>query len=220
MYKIKKLLIIKIFCISIMNKFIKVLKFSKTNTIKIFLKTPDITSDCKLKMKILGTPFLKFLFHANKKHSELFKSDDVIEHQISTYSELFDVVCGDEEKSTFTYCFKSDGRLYLCKVKTKENDMNCKHVFLCRKMGGICAAGIIVFIKDIKEIYIDNLSGTYRTYIENIELLKNSLILSFSDISNNKIKAIDIKKEKNKKTYCNIFKESVNFKTICNGTKL
>jgi hypothetical protein len=89
----------------------------------------------------------------------------------------------EEAESVYNYCYKPDGKLYLCKTYGYADDEKCKHVWLCNQASGICAAGIITLIdketpmgETIQKVFIDLISGSYITEMPGLEILKADLL--------------------------------------------
>jgi hypothetical protein len=201
----------------------------KMGTYKLFLIPKNINNGDLGSIK-----FLRMLF-ANNKHAKLFGknvgknidngNDDIVvddkdfkHYIIKNTSELFKIICGDKQNSTFTYCYKSDGRLYLCKTEGEKDDNKCKHAWLCNKIYGIVSAGIMMFSKKGNKIYIDNMSGTYKTQESNLEIIKTDLENSFSGIKIKLLKS-PLENERVKKIYCSVMKsDSVDYNSICKQT--
>jgi hypothetical protein len=165
---------------------------TEMDTYKIFLK-PIETRSGDLGVRNL----LKIWFLANQKHHGLFGKNvtttnlpDGYEHYTITniqglFDKIFHVRRSPVTDVAFTYCYKSDGRIYLCKTDGPKDDDKCKHAWLCDKVKGIVAAGIMQFSKknDTNIIYIDNMSGTYKTKPEDLSMLKEDFKNSFPGIN-------------------------------------
>jgi hypothetical protein len=174
--------------------------FYEIDTFKIFL-TPT-KHYCSLKDVRIFSLFRQIVFsHSN--HNRLFKDKHNILKIDST--NLFDTICKNNIRATFTFCYKSDGRLYLCKTYGKTYDQKCKHAYLCNKLKNICSSGIIMFDKEKRIIYIDNLSGTYIPKEKNLNYLKNDLIHTFGNL-NIKI-LLPFNSSSEKTTWCNIMNQ-------------
>ena len=189
------------------------------DTYKIFLK-PNTKSSGDLGVR----NFARMLV-ADKKHHDLFGKNvtttnlpDGYEHYtITSIQGLFDKICNSAPNVTFTYCYKPDGRLYLCKTNGKEDDAKCKHAWLCNKIRGILAAGVIQFSKkdDTGIIYIDNMSGTYKTQPYNLEIFKKDFENSFPGINIELITSPNINTESRNK-YCTVMTNaSPDYDTLC-----
>jgi len=168
-----------------------------------------------------------------RRHGKLYDGPNE-DHTTNTYIEFMNIIMGEKDKRTFTYCFKSDGALNLCETLHEIDDNKCKHMYVCYDKQNICSAGIMVFkkVEDSFEIYIDNMSGTYFTGDDDTEILKNSIILSFPEGDNigNNISTIsprsnkeDLEKfcsydgydKKNRPTQ--LFENSIDFGKLCEG---
>ena len=189
------------------------------DTYKIFLN-PNTKSSGDLGVR----NFVRMLV-ADKKHHDLFGKNvtatnlpDGYEHYtITNIQGLFDKICGSSPNVTFTYCYKSDGRLYLCRTNGKEDDAKCKHAWLCNKIRGVLAAGVMQFSKrgDSGKIYIDNMSGTYKTQHSNLEIFKKDFENSFPGINIELLTSPNINAESRNK-YCNVMTNaSPDYDTLC-----
>lgn len=189
------------------------------DTYKIFLKPNTKRSGD------LGVRNFARMLVANKKHHDLFGKNvtttnlpDGYEHYaITSIQGLFDKICNSVPNVTFTYCYKPDGRLYLCKTNGKGDDAKCKHAWLCNKIRGILAAGVIQFSKkdDTGIIYIDNMSGTYKTQPYNLEIFMKDFENSFPGINIELIISPNINTESRNK-YCNVMTNaSPDYDKVC-----
>jgi hypothetical protein len=189
------------------------------DTYKIFLK-PKTTRTGDLGVINYGRMLM-----SEHRHHELFgkkTSSTNIPHgfthaAITNIQQLFEIICGDSLSVTFTYCYKSDGRLYLCKTSGKNDDEKCKHAWLCNKLQGIIAAGIMQFSRnnDTNIIYIDNMSGTYKTNDSNLDIIKEDFENSFTNINIELIKSPNID-AKYKRLYCRVMSDnSVDYEALC-----
>lgn len=200
-----------------MKESIDLIYNSRNQTYKIFLK-PYAENSGDL---FVINP-IRMLKRNTKKHHELF-GDNIDKYNISEgfeyYSitnikELFNTLCNSKPNATFSYCYKSDGRLYLCKT-TGPDDSNCKHVFLCNKLWGIVCAGIVQFSKKDGKIYMDGASGTYKSKARNLYTLKADFENSFPGINIELIIDPYGNKESREK-YCSLMtNESPDYKRIC-----
>ena len=189
----------------------------KNDNILVFLKEPYINYNCELynhslyksAMYYLGiTSFVNRKILYNKNNINKFIS-------VNTFSDFIKTILNGHKTKTFTYCFKNNGKLYLCQTYSSADDLKCKHQFLCNSLSNICAAGIIVF-KDNESIFIDNLSGTYLPEKHNIMMLKESLMNSFGKHIDNKIHIImPLSNINDKNKYCEHFKNSVDYEKYC-----
>ena len=202
----------------------------KMGTYKIFLIPKNINNGDLGSIK-----FLRMLF-ANNKHAKLFGKnigknidngiDDIVvddkdfkHYIIKNTSELFKIICGDKQNVTFTYCYKSDGRLYLCKTNGKEDDEKCKHAWLCNKLQGILSAGVIHFSKkgDTGKVYIDNMSGTYKPTPYNLEVFKIHFENSFPGI-NIELLTSPTANPASRTKYCYVMTDSPDYDELCRPT--
>ena len=168
------------------------------------------------------------LLTRGKAHKKLYNEKTQSEtYTIKTFEEFMDTIIGDKGKRTFTYCLKSDGDLNLCETIGPEDDYKCKHMYVCYDKKHICSAGIIVFKKEGGHmIYIDNMSGTYFTRKENLEILKNCIASSFPgeyDRIKNLIETINPSIEKGgtqdeRDIFCKEFGNSIDYYKICPQT--
>jgi hypothetical protein len=191
------------------------------DTYKIFLQ-PDAYDSGDLSVYNLPRMLV-----SDKKHRDLFGKNvsitnlpDNYEHYIITNIQgLFDKLCNSEPSVTFTYCYKSDGRLYLCKTNGKEDDVKCKHAWLCNKLRGILAAGVIQFSKegDTGKVYIDNMSGTYKTQPYNLEVFKLHFKNSFPGIDIELLTSPNTNPESRRK-YCTVMTNSPDYDMLCKPT--
>lgn len=230
--------------LNIIEQRVSVLDIGKKNiNIKIWRDTLDLlnvkttlvrpeSGACTLKSQTWNP---EKLLMRGKRHGKLYADDGTNEdHTTNTYVEFMDIIMGEKDKRTFTYCFKSDGDLNLCETLHEIDDNKCKHMYVCYDKQNICSAGIMVFkkVEGSFEIYIDNMSGTYFTRDDDTEILKNSIILSFPEGDNigNQISTIsprsnkeDLEKfcsydgydEKNRPTQ--LFENSIDFSKLCEG---
>jgi hypothetical protein len=194
----------------------------KNNTLKIFLN-PKQKNTCNL-----GVVNYKRMMKAEKEHHALFDKNigkgkdenydtNVITKLLTNKTELFDFVYSGEDiktKITFTYCYKADGRLYLCKTEGVQDDQKCKHAWLCNKLAKICSAGIIMFSKENHTVYIDNASGTYKTKETNLDIITRDLKNTFGDLNVELL--LPNKNIDEKKKYCEVMnKDSVDYLKLC-----
>ena len=136
---------------------------SNMETYKIFIK-PKIKRVGNLNYRHLDMPtFLYKKTYSSTEHKSLFdkyvgtiipfnKTDAWSYHLINSNDKLFEIICGTLSDVTFTYCYKSDGRLYLCKIEGEKDDEKCKHAWLCNKVDGIVCAGSMKISKLEKKI--------------------------------------------------------------------
>jgi len=106
---------------------IVILKYPKSDSFKIKLN-PVIANNKACNLYTVNLP--RLLSSGTDKHDDLFRvySDTQTFYLKKTdINEFFETVCSDLESSTFTYCYKSDGRLYLCKNRGYRSDSRCKH---------------------------------------------------------------------------------------------
>ena len=192
---------------------------TKENTFKIFLK-PIIGRSGNLAM-LLKSTYKRVL--SGRHHYKLFGSKvdrdnlpDGYEHSIiENIQQLFNKLCGSENNATFTYCYKPSGRLYLCKTFGKNDDPKCKHTWLCNQARNIVSAGIVQFSKANETVYVDNMSGTYKTQQSNLESFEDDFERSFPGIKIELITSPNIDK-KSKERYCNVMNNnSVDFYKLC-----
>jgi len=186
--------------------------WDQTNTFKILFKYN--AGPCNLTAINLGR-FLKG--QAKGKHDK-FKDSDALSLIMRDKEDFFNLLCHTDRESTFTYCFKSDGRLYLCKTEGASYEGPCKHMWLCNKLfgfgdTGICCAGIMKITRPNK-LYLDNLSGTYRPTMENLESLKGCLLQYFPEL---KVRLLNpFNSQKDKKTYCKIMDmNNIDYQKVC-----
>jgi len=230
--------------LNIMEQRVNVLDIGKKNVnIKIWRDSLDLikvktvlvrpeSGACKLKAQTWNP---EKLLMRGSRHRKLYEDNGTNEnHTTNTYIEFMNIIMGEKDKRTFTYCFKSDGDLNLCETVHEIDDNKCKHMYVCYDKQNICSAGIMVFkrVEDSFEIYIDNMSGTYFTGDDDTEILKNSIILSFPEGNNigDKISTIsprsnveDLEKfcsydgydRKNRPTQ--LFENSIDFSKLCEG---
>lgn len=220
---------------------IKVFYGAKMGTFKIFLNPdPNNKKECNL-----GVRNIPRMMSADNRHHELFgkgtgkksslfssflgkkMEDDTFENGIvnntdDLFREIFDKlktnINNDNNTLTFTYCYKSDGRLYLCNTKGKVDDEKCKHAWLCNKIQGICSAGIMMFSRNDKTIHIDNMSGTYKTSNENLKILKAAFEISFPGININLLTPMEDNKKNEQ--YCDVMTtDSVDYEFLCANQK-
>jgi hypothetical protein len=205
--------------------------FESKGTYKIFLKPKKINHGN------LGVLNFVRMLSADKRHHELFdkdignpKSDNSFsfsskstsgpnsyrKYVINNSSTLFNIVCGNKKKVTFTYCYKSDGRLYLCRTTGKKDDDKCKHAWLCNKLYGIVSAGIMMFSKEAGgKIYIDNMSGTYKTPVPNLGIIKADFENSLPGLRIELLKSPNTNNN-TKKKYCSVMTpDSVDYELLC-----
>jgi len=164
---------------------------------------------------------------SDRRHHDLFGKNvsktnlpDKWEHYtITSIQELFDKLCKSAPSVTFTYCYKSDGRLYLCKTNGKEDDEKCKHAWLCNKLQGILSAGVIHFSKkgDTSKVYIDNMSGTYKPTPYNLEVFKIHFENSFPGI-NIELLTSPTANPASRAKYCYVMTESPDYDELCRPT--
>ena len=186
--------------------------WSETNTFKILFKYN--AGPCNLTANNVG----RFLKGQLKGKHNKFKDSDALSLIMRDKEDFFNLLCHTDRESTFTYCFKSDGRLYLCKTEGTSYEGPCKHMWLCNKlvgMGdtGICCAGIMKIVRP-KNVYIDNLSGTYKPTMENLESLKDCLLQYFPDL---KIRLLNpFNNKTDQKTYCKIMDiNNIDYQKVC-----
>ena len=201
-----------------MSTSINLLYNQNKDTYKIFLK-PNTKSSGDLHVRNV----FKMLV-ANKKHHDLFgknvsltnNPENYISHTITSNQELFDIICGKYENATFTYCYKFDGRLYLCKINGIEDDEKCKHKWICNKITGIVCAGVMQFSIGECTIYIDNMSGTYKPQYSNLEIFKKDFENSFPNINIKLLQPlIDDPSRDDRSTYCDVMKASPDYDMVC-----
>ena len=71
-----------------------------------------------------------------------------------------------------------------------------------------------MFSRNDKTIYIDNMSGTYKTSIENLEILKAAFENSFTGININLLTPMEDNEKKEQ--YCDVMTpDSVDYKFLC-----
>lgn len=179
------------------------------------------------------------MLRADNKHHGLFGKDvgkknktlptGYKSYKITSKEELFNIIFHDRSDPktggpvtdvAFTYCYKSDGRLYLCKTDGAEDDEKCKHAWLCNKLGGIAAAGLMQFSKknDTNIIYIDNLSGTYLPKPTNLDSIKKDFENSFPDI-NIELLSSPIGNTESKKQYCDkMTPATIDYSKLCESS--
>ena len=179
----------------------------------VFNKVPKFRCDLKFTKNYIVQPYASF------KHREYFKN---IKEQESGkgWNELYELC----KNKTFAYCLrinkkKNKCNLFLCQTgnEKKKQDLRCKHSFLGKYSGlfkkntGICGAGFCVF-KD-NHLFFDNMSGTYKPSVYNLENVKKFLK---NNLNTNKISIIKMSK-KNKNRWCDIFLDSPDRKNMnCN----
>jgi hypothetical protein len=184
--------------------------WNENDTFKIMFKYD--AGDCNLRAQNVAR-YTK----AEGKHKELFKTKG-LELLIRDEGDFMNLLCHTNLNSTFTYCFKSDGRLYLCKTSGEKDENKCKHMWLCNKlvsMGstGVCSAGVMKVIRPNK-VYIDNLSGTYKPTIKDLESLQACLLQYFPDLNVGLLNPFQSPREKRR--YCKIMDtNNMDYSNIC-----
>jgi hypothetical protein len=156
------------------------------------------------------------------KHYEYFRNP-VETINAENLIDIIKYILGSKKRIVFSFCLKGNCRLYLC--NTDKLGKECKHAFLCRKFdksGNICCSGTILFEKlnnnnsteSTYNIYIDNLSGTYKPLPSNVDKLIE-LLNKYNEDKKVKIYFISTKSEDGLKLYCKKMKNSENFSTLC-----
>ena len=210
------------------------------DTYKIFLKPTEGHSGH------LGVRNVGRMITANNEHHDLFgdnvkrtmkmRGEDIPltlpknykGYEITSIEDLFYKIFHDRRDPktggpatdvAFTYCYKSDGRLYLCNTVGPKDDAKCKHAWLCNKLEGIAAAGIMQFSKkgDTNIIYIDNLSGTYKTKDTDLDVIKDDFKNSFPGINIELLPSPGVVTPEDK--YCDVMtSETVDYYKQCEST--
>lgn len=205
------------------SKFVKASKFT-TYKIKFneFNGKKEVCNikDCTLKYYKYYDPIK--MITSIYKHYEYFRNP-VETVNAQNLIDIIKYILGSKKRIIFSYCLKNNCRLYLC--YTDKLGKECKHSFLCRKFdksGNICCSGMILFEKiknnnstqSAYNIYIDNLSGSYKPIPSNVDKLIK-LLNKYNEDKKVKISFISTQNENGLKLYCKKMKGSENFSSFC-----
>ena len=192
---------------------IKIIEWPQYSTFKVFL--PCDIKDCKL--RAINIP--RYIFTVLLEKNIVNEKSKHTVNTVYTTKDFLDTLCSTDT-CTFTYCFKNDGTLYLCKTTGKQDYNRSKHMRLCRTLKTsnklrVCSAGNIKIDKIESTIYIDNLSGTYKPSLHHMESLQKCL-QHFNGLT------IEIltphKDESHTKHYCKrMDSNAVDYHTLCKG---